>query len=248
MRLEDRALLVGETGCGKSTLAAYIVEGLQPVRTIVVDPKDELELGVPKARSASELDFSGPVIHYVPASFEREDLEEASQRIWQCPGPWVCLIDELAEISSPNYCPEGFRLGVTQGRSKRKAFVVCTQRLAESHPCFRSQATHRFLMCPAPIELDLKMIAGHLGIEAGILKRQLDELESQHGPHAHLWHVGPGKELRRCAPLSAGGSSGQPAGRPLPAGEDSGQPATALDDESAGSLTCEESDSASGLS
>jgi hypothetical protein len=248
IRLSDRVLLVSKTGGGKTTLAGYIVEGLQPVRTIVVDPKDELELGVIKARTAAELDFVAPVIHYVPSSFEREDLEEAAQRIWNCPGPYICLIDELAEISSPNYCPEGFRLGITQGRSKRKCFVACTQRLAESHPVFRSQAEHIIMLVPAPIELDLRTLAGHVGREASWLGEQLRTLEQELGPYSHLWSVDSGKEMRRCAPLPSPDGRGRPAPTPRSTGDDRGQPATALQDEQQTSPTCDPSDSPSGLS
>lgn len=238
IRLSDRVLLVSMTGGGKTTLASYILEGLQPVRTIIVDPKDDLELGVPKARSAAEIDFSPPVVHYVPASFDRDELEDAAQRIWRCPGPYVCLIDELAEISSPNYCPEGFRLLATQGRGKRKCVVACTQRTSECHPVFRSQAEHVIVLVPAPIELDLKTLAGHVRREAAFLKEQLDSLEGEHGEYSHLWFVDHGKEMRRCAPLDLGGS-------PRPTPPDPGQPPTALTDEQAASSACDQSDSPS---
>jgi hypothetical protein len=243
IRLSDRVLLVSKTGGGKTTLASYIVEGLQPVRTIVVDPKDELQLGVPKARSAGEIDFTGPVIHYVPASFKRDDLEEAAQRIWDCPGPYACLIDELAEVSSPNYCPEGFRLLEAQGRAKRKGVIACTQRLSETHPVFRSQAEHIIMLVPAPIELDLKTLAGHVGHEAGWLGAELRTIEAELGPYSHLWSVESGKEMRRCAPLPAGDPRGAPAGHQGQTGDDRGQPATALAEEQGASDTCELSDS-----
>lgn len=248
IRLSDRVLLVSMTGGGKTTLASYIIEGLQPVRTIVVDPKDEMELGVPKARSAAELDFAPPVVHYVPASFDRDELEEAARRIWRCPGPYIVFIDEAAEISGPNYCPEGFRLLETQGRSKNKCSVVNTQRISEIHPVFRSQAEHVIVFVPSPIELDLKTLAGTVRREPPVLKDQLDSLAKECGEYSHLWFVDHGKEMRRCAPLDLGGA---PRGAPGAATEDPGEPretASALEAGEGASPPCDQSDSPSGPS
>jgi hypothetical protein len=204
IRLEDRIFIAGMTGKGKTTFARWLAEQLQPIRLVVFDPKDELDFGIEKARTPAELALMmhQPIVHYVPSGFERDELEEASQIVWETPGPYIWWIDEASEVSSPSYIPAGMRLGVTQGRSKRKIVMALTQRLAESHPVFRSQAEHIIVFVPAPIELDLKMLAGAVNREATVLRQELETLHAEEGDYSHLWYVRPTDELRRCGPLS----------------------------------------------
>lgn len=206
IRLEDRIFLAGQTGKGKTTLARWIVEQLQPIRVIVFDPKDELDFGVPKLRSPAELAMGmhQPIVHYVPSGFERDELEEACQIVWETPGPWIWWVDELSEVSNPNYCPQGLRLAVTQGRQKRKMVMGLCQRSAETHPVFRSQAEHVIVFVPSPIELDLKELAKATNIEAAALGEELRTLHEQEGDFSHLWFCRPTGELRRMAPVDPG--------------------------------------------
>jgi energy-coupling factor transporter ATP-binding protein EcfA2 len=240
IRPSDRILIAGQTGKGKTTLAQYLVARMQPVRVIVFDPKAELRFGdVVPCHSPGELaeHMGDPIVHYVPASFERDQLEEACEIVWNTPGPYVWWIDEASEVSSPNWCPAGLRLGVTQGREQLKLVLALTQRLAEIHPVFRSQSEHLIIFTPAPIMLDLKTVAGNVRREAGALDAELASLHAEFGDYSHLWYVRDTDELRRCAPL------------PYTAGRSRGEsPSTAEREEGAESAPCEESDSDSGLS
>lgn len=203
IRLSDRVLIAGQTGKGKTTLAQFIARGLQPIRLIVFDPKAELDFGVPPLRSIDELraGIGGAVVHFIPSGFERDDLEEACQIVWEIPGPYLWWIDEGSEVSSPSYCPRGLRLAVTQGRQQRKIVLCLTQRLAEIHPVFRSQSEHIIIFTPAPILLDLKTISGNVRREAAELDAELGALHAEFGDYSHLWYVRDTDELRRCAPI-----------------------------------------------
>jgi Helicase HerA, central domain len=224
IRLSDRVLIAGQTGKGKTTLARWLVEHLQPIRVIVFDPKAELSFpGAVACHSPMELaaHMRDPVVHYVPESFDRNSLEEACQIVWVTPGPWVWWIDEASEVSNPNYCPEGLRLAVTQGRQAHKMVIALTQRLAEVHPVFRSQAEHVFMFVPAPILLDLKTIAGHVRREADVLDSELGDLHAECGDFSHLWYVRDTDELRRCMPLPIPGAPRPAATATVEAEEDS---------------------------
>jgi hypothetical protein len=209
IRLSDRVLIAGQTGKGKTTFADYLVKGLQPVRVIVFDPKGELSFpGVEPCRTPDALAAAihAPIVHYIPASFDRDQLEEACEIVWNTPGPYVWWIDETSEVSSPSWCPAGLRLGVTQGRQAHKMVLALTQRLAEIHPVFRSQSEHIIIFTPAPIELDLKTVAGHVRREARQLDAELSSLHAEYGDFSHLWYVRDTDELRRCAPLPMDGA------------------------------------------
>jgi hypothetical protein len=250
-RLEDRLLFVGQTGKGKSTLALWVIEQLQPVRTIIFDPKGEFNFGptFPPARNPAELRVAirQRLVHYVPQSFERPPLEEACQIVWDTPGPYVWHIDEAAEITNPNYCPEGLRLGVTQGRRFKKMVIALTQRLAECAPVFRSQASHVVIFVPEPIELDLKEISKAIRRPTSVIAAELSSLYAEHGNFSHLWWVSETDELRRCAPLPAPGSPGQPGMTTASPGDPRPAP-TAPEEGDAGSPQCDSSDTASGAS
>jgi energy-coupling factor transporter ATP-binding protein EcfA2 len=250
IRLSDRLLIAGQTGKGKTTFAEYIVGALQPVRTIIFDPKGELELGeADPCRTPDQLAhcIREPVVHYIPASFDREQLEDACQIVKNTPGPYVWWIDEAAELTTPNYCPAGLRIAVTQGRRHRKMVIALTQRLAEIHPVFRSQSEHVIIFTPAPIELDLKTIAGNVRREWRVLDAELGSLHAEHGDFSHLWYVRDTDELRRCAPLPLGEHPGAPGGTQEPADAPGGTPGADKDGDEE-SASCEESDSGSGRS
>lgn len=204
----DRVFLVGQTRKGKTTISRFIIEGLQPVRVIAFDVKDELDLGVPKLRTPLELaqGMNSPIVHYVPSGFYRDELEEVCQIVWVTPGPYVWWITEASAITNASYCPAGLRLACTQGAAQRKLVISETQRVAESNPVLRAGADHVFMTVPAPIELDLKTLAGVVRREHTVLKQELDQLHAEHGPYSHLWYVLEDDELRACAPLPLGRS------------------------------------------
>lgn len=245
IRLSDRVLICGQTGKGKTTLARYLVQGLQPMRTIVFDPKDELRFAdVMPCRTPAELRvrIRDPLVHYIPASFDRDPLEEACQIVWNTPGPYIWHIDEAAELTKPNYCPEGLKLCVTQGRSHRKVVIAITQRLAEAHPVFRSQSEHVFIFVPPPVMLDLKMISGNVRREANVLDDELKLLHEQEGDYSHLWYVRDTDELRRCAPLPPPDATGMPRG-PSDSTSDPEESSSAVREPGVDTPPCEESDS-----
>lgn len=241
VRHGERLVVNGQTLKGKTTFDKWLIASMQPVRVIVFDPKDEdLFPGVEKCYTVDALieHLKDPVVHYVPSSFDRELLEEACQIVFETPGPYIWWITEAADFSNPSWIPAGMRLAVTRGGKDQKTMIVECQRLSEINPVFRSQADHFFVFVPAPIELDLKTLAGHIGIEAPVLKQELEELHELHGDYSHLWWVRDGQELRGCAPIPIDGGPASTREQVLAA--------TADDDEPEQSGSWHQEDSAAG--
>ncbi len=213
IRADDHVLIVGQNGRGKSVLAAFLAEQLQPIRTIVFDPKAEHDLGVPQCRTADELAAAihEPVVHYVPAAFDRQSLEDACMVVWNTRGPWRWWIDEAAQMSSPTWVPQGLMLAATQGRRPQKTLLTLTQRVHAIHPVLRSEAKHIYMFVPPPIELDLKALAAHVRREAAELDAQLKAAHDRHGDFSHLWYVQDTDELRTCTPLPLPAGLGAPS-------------------------------------
>jgi energy-coupling factor transporter ATP-binding protein EcfA2 len=230
IRSDEHVLIVGQNGRGKSVLARFLADQLQPVRTIVFDPKAEHDFGVQPCQDAGMLaaHIHEPVVHFVPGAFDRGSLEDACRIVWETPGPWRWWIDEAAQMSSPSWLPEGLMLAATQGRRPNKCLLILTQRVHAIHPVLRSEAKHIYVFVPAPIELDLKAIAGHVRREASDLDAQLRDAHAKHGDFSHLWYVQDTDELRVCTPLPFDGSAprvdpGQPGGTPTAPDRDASQ-------------------------
>jgi hypothetical protein len=110
--------------------------------------------------------------------------------------------DEAAETTTIGWAPAGLRQTARRGRAPRKLLICCTQRLAECNPIVRTQATHVIIPTPAPVELDLKPLAAHIGVDLEALRGEFDSLHEQGGPHSHLWWSMRTRELARMAPVT----------------------------------------------
>jgi hypothetical protein len=208
IRRTDRVLIAGYTGCGKTELAGMISKRATG-RLIVWDSKDELQLTAKPVRGLGGLEKAlrdgRRIVHWVPLTGSRDEYEQASRLVWRTPGPWLWWVDEASECTSPSWIPTGLKLAATQGRKSGRVVMALTQRVAECHPVLRSQAEHIFLFAELPIEIDLKALAGHMGADQPAIATALEQLNTEHGIHAHLWWVRPTRELRRCAPISLRG-------------------------------------------
>lgn len=230
IRLSDRVLVCAPPGGGKTTLIEYIVACLQPLRLVLIDPKEAPELAhiKPIVYEVDELPAAlrGAVCHWIPQNVDdRDELIEGYEHIWQlhkC-GPRVIWDDEAADTTKPGWIAPGKGRLVRRGRAWNQLCIDGTQRLSETHPVVRTQAEHIIALTPAPMDLDLDKLSQHIGIGARELKEMMDELHHDAGDHSHLWHVQATRETRRmqaCPPgphLKPRRRNAAAAGRPQPA-------------------------------
>lgn len=209
IRLSDRVLVVAPPGGGKSTLLHYIVASLQPLRVIVVDPKEDPPLltglaGIPIVRDVTDLPeaLRAPICHWVPENpDDLKDLNAGYDAIWKCPGPYVVWDDEVADLTGPNRIAPAHARLIKRGRGWEKLWIGATQRLSETHPTCRTQAEHIIAMTPAPLDVDLDRLARYMNAPAEMIARELDDLYVQEGRYSHLWYVQETRERRWCAPV-----------------------------------------------
>jgi hypothetical protein len=141
------------------------------------------------------------IVHWVPLTGDRKELEEAAMLVWRTPGPYLWWIDELAEVCTANWVPRGIKLCNQQGRQPEKGMLSLTQRVSETHPVCRSQAESIFVFADRPIDVDCKALAGHVGLSAAELEAALADLAAKYGRHAHLWYLRQTQEHRYCMPI-----------------------------------------------
>lgn len=208
IRLSDRVLVNGDTGDGKSTLIHCIVASLQPIRTIIVDPKEDPPLmrmlsRVPVIRDVRELPeaLRQPVCHWVPENPNNiKELEAGYRAIWKCPGPYLVWDDELADVTGPNLIVPSHAGLIKKGRAHNKLWIGATQRLSETNPTCRSQAEHLIAMTPSPVDVDLVKLARYMQLSPDQLQAELNDLHDAAGKYSHLWYVKETREHRRMSP------------------------------------------------
>lgn len=209
LRFNDRVLIVGKTQSGKSTFARYLFGRMTGARRVCVNVKGRVDVGVPPVSDPAAIDWSSPVVNFVPASFDRDVFEELYQRIRVVGGPTVVWLDEAYGVTKSNYAPDALLIVQQQGAELGIGHLVCSQRPYNIAVPLRSEAEHVYMFVPPGTFRDIECLAEEVGEQDGHaftgrdLRDRLRALGEREGPHSFLWYCRATGELTDCAPIPA---------------------------------------------
>lgn len=165
----DRILLVGSSGFGKSTLASWLFHLMTAggAQAVLIDPKGEWVFpGAVVCRSPEQLAQAMPAaarIHYVPSTSERDEWVGVYEQLSPANGARHMIVwtDEAQNVcvSGAGWAPRGMKLIQTQGRFAAIGHIVCSTRPIDIERTLRTEAMHVFVLAGGLDFDDLKVIA-----------------------------------------------------------------------------------------
>jgi energy-coupling factor transporter ATP-binding protein EcfA2 len=190
VRWHERVFVCGYTGSGKSGLLNHLFSGLRNQK-LLLDTKPEFRIpGVEPVRSVDEIDWSAPVIHFVEADQDLDEIDRLFHVAGRRRNLTICA-HELADLCddqpgrTPKYVRRWLRVGNIFGNGLLGASQrpVCMPRQA------RTEAQHVFAMVPALDDEDHAIVAKLAQTNRNDLYRQLEEAAelSPTGRHSFVW-------------------------------------------------------------
>lgn len=218
IRFNDRVVLLGSTGCGKSELANRLFTDLHGgAQRVVLDTKHEFAVpGVEPVSDVAAIDWTQPIIHYRDGGGGVGEMQDffaachARRRI-------VVLVHELSDVCdfSAGRTPPAFNEYVSKGRALGQGLIAGSQRPFEVPSRAKSEADHVFLFVPRfGLEQDHKAAAQTIGMNVNELAATLDELLATLGEHSFLHFDRRERSVVACEPLSEAERSGIVVTRP----------------------------------
>lgn len=211
MRYDHRALIVGKTRSGKSTFARYLFAHFVGVRRLVVNVKGRLDIGVAPVHDVAAIDWSAPIVNFVPRSFDRQVFEDLYAAAWAHRNiPTVIWLDEAAAVTSANAAPDSLLVVQQQGGEWGVGHVVCAQRCKNIKMELRTEAEEIYIFVPPPSQADLQWLADEIDVAdveeftVQDLRARLRDLHATYGDNAFLRWTRATGQLEDCEPLDAG--------------------------------------------
>lgn len=144
----EHVALIGQTGSGKSYLAATLLHARTHVLAVQTKPDDIAYKGFKRIRSIKQLEYGQTRYVLAPKPDFATQAREVARALKYCwdssgrHGGWCIYIDELYYASDELHVGHYIKLLATQGRSKNISLVIGVQRPVGVTRWAISEATH----------------------------------------------------------------------------------------------------------
>lgn len=215
-RFNDRALIIGATGSGKSELINVLLAGVRCQR-LVIDSKHEFELPeVEPAYSVGAIDWRQRTILFRPApDAARKVWDDVFRAAYSRPNALVVAVHELGDVCDfqPSSTPTWFNAYLSKGRSRSKGLLAGTQRPVQIPKRALTESDHVYMVGErlmwAP---DHDAVAQAMGRNPRELAQLIDRVQEQLGgepdpqgrTHAYIGFTRARREVKAYPPLPAG--------------------------------------------
>jgi hypothetical protein len=215
----DRALLIGSTGSGKSELLNWLFAGVRCQR-LLLDSKDEFRVRdehgaeVEPVDEVDAIDWTERTVHFKTSPIA--DVDEFDALFERCFARrnLVVVVHELADVCafSPNRTPRWFNAYLSKGRSRGLGLFAGTQRPVQIPVRARTENQHVFMVGERLLDADdHRAVAQAMGQPPRELAELIDRVQDKlggepdaHGrTHAYLWFQRASRRIIACPPLPA---------------------------------------------
>lgn len=205
IKYNDRVLVLGQTGSGKSELLNHLFSNMRCQRLLIDTKEDEwIVEGVEPAHSLEEIDWTQPIIHFAQEGDELDELDRVFAAARTRRGLSVC-VHELCDLC--NYqaaaTPTNINALLSKGRNKGLGLLGGTQRPVNVPMRAKTEVQHVFIIVPKLGDDDVREMAGlGIGMSGGKeLGALIDKVDSEHGDYSFLWFRKGARGYQICPPL-----------------------------------------------
>ena len=200
----DRVLVLGQTGSGKSELLNHLVSTLRCQRLILDTKGGEWAVpGVDAVSDVEAIDWRQPIIHFVTQTDDPGEIDPLFAAARQRRHLTVC-VHEMCDLCNYNAhrTPPNVSAYLSKGRAHGLGLIGGSQRPVEMPVRGRSEVQHVFIFPPRLGQDYVKAMANlGIGMDANTLGGLIDDVERQHGKHSFLWFKKGARGFKVSPPL-----------------------------------------------
>lgn len=199
----QRTLVLGKTRSGKSELLNAQASALRCQRVIYDSKAEWMVAGAEPAHAVDAIDWTKPVIHFVPGEDVKADASAFFKQAFARPTPLVVVVHELADLCEyrAQGTPPAVNRYIRQGGAHGKGLLAASQRPVEMPVSARSEPEHVFVFVPALQRDDMETIAGMVHRPLAELEAALTRLQAELGQYSFVYYERDTDQLTFCPPL-----------------------------------------------
>lgn len=204
VRFHERVFVGGPSESGKSELLNTLWSLFRCQRVLWDSKGHEFVIpGVEPVSDPAAIDFTQPIIHYVTATTETAEVDEAFRRFEKVPDLLVCVheLGDLCEFHT-NKTPQSVNRFLAQGGAHGRGFFGGSQEPVDMPKRAKKEINHAYTMAPPMSRPHLDVIGGIVGGSGAEIEAELQELLREDGPHSFIhWPKGSLQEPSSWPPL-----------------------------------------------